>query len=58
MSEDSPSEADQQTADAVVAAAIGRSLTNEEAGLTAASQREQVLRGGVNTGDRAFAQAR
>ena len=34
------------------------SLTNEEAGLNTASQREQVLRGGVNTGDRAFAQAR
>ena len=34
------------------------SLTNEEAGLNTASQREQVLRGGVNIGDRAFAQAR
>ena len=57
VSADSPSEAITQAADEVVEQA-NAAAREEEAGITAAGQREQVLRGGVNTGDRAFREAR
>ena len=57
VSSDSPSQELQKEVDGIVEQSAQASR-EKEAGITAAGQREQVLGGGVNTGDSAFSGAR